>query len=213
MQTNLSEYYAQRAAYFEEIYQLPERQSDLDELTRHLQLLMNNKKVMEVACGTGYWTERIVDHAGSILATDVTESMLELAKKKSALKQRVNFAIADAFDLPKGHFNACMAGFWWSHVKRSEQSAFLNGLQNACGSGVLLVMFDNCYVEGDSTPIARTDLEGNTFQIRTLPDGSRHEIIKNFPSDSALRKKLAGHARDIRITRLTYFWMLTCILR
>ena len=74
-------------------------------------------------------------------------------------------------------------------------------------------MFDNCYVEGDSTPIARTDSEGNTYQIRRLPDGSRHEVIKNFPSDSAIRKKMTNHARDMRITRNDYFWMLTCVLR
>ena len=74
-------------------------------------------------------------------------------------------------------------------------------------------MFDNCNVDGDSTPIARTDLDGNTYQIRRLPDGSRHEVIKNYPTDSTLRKKLTQHARDIRIIRNTTFWILTCVLR
>ena len=59
----------------------------------------------------------------------------------------------------------------------------------------------------------RTDSEGNTYQIRRLPDGSRHEVIKNFPTDSTMRKKLAQHARDIRIVRGQYFWILTCVLR
>jgi len=169
--------------------------------------------VLEVACGTGYWTERYVSLAGSVLATDNNPDMLHLAQAKSALAGRVQFQQAEASDLPAGDFNAGLAGFLWSHLKRSEQSPFLESLQKACGSGALLIMFDNCYVEGDSTPIARTDSEGNTYQIRRLPDGSRHEVIKNFPTDSTLRKKMTGYARDIRIVRNQHFWMLTCVLR
>lgn len=213
MNTNLAGYYELRAAHYEDIYRMPERQSDLNDITAQLQQLMRDKNVLEVACGTGYWTERFANQAKHVLATDASPVMLQLAKAKPALKDRVEFQQADAFQLPQGDFDACLAGFWWSHIKRTEQTAFLEGLQTSCGSGALLVMFDNCYVEGDSTPIARTDAEGNTYQIRRLPDGSRHEVIKNFPTDSALRKKMSNHTRDIRITRNTHFWMLTCVLR
>lgn len=213
MNTNLPRYYAERAAHYEDVYRLPQRQSDLGDLAVQLQQLVQDRKVLEVACGTGYWTERFVDQAGHVVATDINTIMLELAEAKPALKGRVEFCIADAFDLPDGDFDTCVAAFWWSHVKRSQQSAFLEGLQKTCGSGALLVMFDNCQVEGETVPIARTDAEGNTYQIRRLPDGSRHEVIKNFPTDSALRKKLTGHARDIRISRSNYYWMLTCVLR
>jgi SAM-dependent methyltransferase len=213
MNTNLAQYYEQRAAHYEDIYRVPARQSDLNEIALQIQQLLQDKRVLEVACGTGYWTEHYVDQANHVMATDSSSVMLELAMAKPALKNKVEFQKADAFNLPKGNFDACVAGFWWSHIKRSEQAAFLEGLQATCGSGALLVMFDNCYVEGDSTPIARTDSEGNTYQIRRLPDGSRHEVIKNFPSDSAIRKKMTNHARDMRITRNDYFWMLTCVLR
>ena len=213
MNTNLNEYYSQRATHYEDIYQRPERQAELQDLASHLQNLLRGKYVLEVACGTGYWTECYADLAGSVLATDNNPDMLKLARAKSVLAQRVQFQQADATDLPKGTFNASLAGFLWSHLKRSEQSPFLESLQKACGSGTLLIMFDNCYVEGDSTPIARTDLEGNTYQIRRLPDGSRHEVIKNYPTDSTLRKKMTGYARDIRIVRNQHFWMLTCVLR
>jgi len=213
MNTNLFDYYDQRAAHYEDIYRIPERQAELSQLAAQLQQLTENKNVLEVACGTGYWIERYVDSASHVLATDASGVMLELAQAKPLLKGRVDFQRADAFDLPKGDFNVCVAGFWWSHVKRQEQSAFLDGVQAACGSGTLLVMFDNCNVDGDSTPIARTDLDGNTYQIRRLPDGSRHEVIKNYPTDSTLRKKLTQHARDIRIIRNTTFWILTCVLR
>jgi SAM-dependent methyltransferase len=216
MNTNLEEYYDQRASHYDDIYRKPERQSDLNHLAEQLQELLVDKTVLEVACGTGYWTEHYVDYAAHVVATDISNVMLDLAKSRSGLMNKsdqIEFKQANAFDLPQGDVDACVAGFWWSHVKRSEQDKFLDGLRAKCGSGTLLVMFDNCYVEGDSTPIARTDAEGNTYQIRRLPDGSRHEVIKNYPSDSAIRKKLGSHARDIRIGRNTTFWTVTCVLR
>ena len=41
----------------------------------------------------------------------------------------------------------------------------------------------------------------------------RFELPKNYPADSALRKRLGGDVREIRIERLTYYWMLTCRLK
>jgi len=215
MNSNLTDYYTQRAPHYDEIYQRPERLAELDAITDQVQELVDDKNVLEVACGTGFWTERYFEYAAYVTATDNNSAMLAIAKARPCFKDpdNVEFQVADAHDLPSGDFNACVAGFLWSHVKRSEQSAFLSGLQKKCGSGATFVMFDNCYVEGSSTPIARTDSEGNTYQIRRLPDGSRHEVIKNFPTDSTMRKKLAQHARDIRIVRGQYFWILTCVLR
>ncbi len=214
MNTNLQNYYTQRLGDYETIYQNPERQPELIAIAAHLQQAMKDKNVLEIACGTGYWTERYAAAANSVQATDASEEMLATLQAKAfPAKARVRCLKADAFALPDGDFNACVAGFWWSHMKRSEQAVFLEGLQQKCGSGTVFVMFDNTYVEGESTPIARTDAEGNTYQIRRLPDGSRHEIIKNFPADSALRKKLSSYVRDIRITRGAYYWTLTCILR
>ncbi|UUZ55464.1 hypothetical protein LP419_07105 [Massilia sp. H-1] len=75
------------------------------------------------------------------------------------------------------------------------------------------MMIDDAYVEGSSETVARTDLEGNTYQIRSAPDGERYEIPKTYPSDSALRKKLASSVREIKIVRNEYYWMLSCRLK
>ena len=75
------------------------------------------------------------------------------------------------------------------------------------------MLLDDVYVEGSSETVARTDLEGNTYYIGVAPDGDRYEIPKTYPSDSALRKKLASSVREIKIVRLEYYWMLTCRLK
>lgn len=212
--TDMVAYYAKRAPTLEDVYDKPERQSDLALLQEHVCDALRGNDVLEIACGTGYWTMRFADCAASVLATDISADTMRYAQAKKLSEGKVRFALADAFSLPvEGNFNACFAGFWWSHVKREDQASFLAGLRKALDRDSLLVMIDNSYVEKGSLPIARTDAEGNTYQIRTLHDGERYEVVKNFPSDSALRKKIGPHARDIRILRLTHYWMLTCRLK
>jgi SAM-dependent methyltransferase len=206
----LAAYYARRAVTYEQIYDKPERQAELAMLKEQVCNVLRNHRVLEIACGTGYWTRELANCAASVLATDINPEMIEIAKMKDLPAQKVRFALADAFALElNDHFSACFAGFWWSHVKKQDQAAFLGQLCAKLGKGTHLVLIDNVYVEGSSTPVARTDPEGNTYQIRTLPDGSRHEIVKNFPSDSTLRKKLTAVVSNIRILRLQYYWMLT----
>lgn len=213
----LVQYYAQSANDYERVYDKPERQDDLEELHEKLAEVLSGHKVLEIACGTGYWTETIATTAASILATDINEDMLALARARGLDAAKVQFSLADAFDLPAdvtgGGFTACVAGFWWSHVKREDQERFLTQLRNKLGKDVVLVLIDNTYVDGSSTVIARTDAEGNTFQIRRTADGTRYEVLKNFPSDSTLRKKMASSVREIRIVRLEYYWLLSCRLK
>lgn len=220
----LVKYYALSAPAYEQVYARPERQDDLEELHEKVLEVLDGHKVLEIACGTGYWTETIADSAASVLATDINPEMLALARQRGLDVSKVQFSLADAFDLPvdiaadagngvANNFTACFAGFWWSHVKREDQERFLAHLRARLGKDVLLVLIDNTYVEGSSGTIARTDAEGNTYQIRTASDGQRYEVLKNFPSDSTLRKKIGSSVREIRILRLEYYWLLSCRLK
>jgi SAM-dependent methyltransferase len=214
MNTDMAAYYAKRAATYEEIYHGPERQDDLLALQLRVRELMEGHDVLELACGTGFWTEQIAATAKSVLATDINPEMIALAKAKNLPADKAAFALQDinAFQ-PERPFTACFLGFWWSHVGRQDQVRFIAQLREKLGKDVLLVMIDNGYVEENSTPIARTDAEGNTYQFRSLPNGERYEIMKNFPTDSGLRKKLAPITRELRILRLEYYWLLSCRIK
>ncbi|MDB5838968.1 MAG: methyltransferase domain protein [Herminiimonas sp.] len=207
----LADYYARRASSYEqEVYGKSARQADLDVLKERVREVVSGHRVLELACGSGYWTAQLAQEASSVLATDINPEMLEIAQAKGLPADRVAFALNDIYDLQvEGEFSLCFSGFFWSHVKREDQAGLLAQLREKLGRDTHLVLLDNVYVEGSSTPIARTDLEGNTYQIRTLANGERHEVLKNFPTDSSLRKKLAGAVRDIRILRLEHYWMLT----
>ena len=210
-----AQFYAKSASNHDRVYDRPERQQDLAAMQGHVADILRGHTVLELACGTGYWTRFIAHSADKVVATDINPEMIALARLRALPADKVTLRVADAWDLPQdiGDFTAVFIGFWWSHVKREEQERFLAGLKKRVGKDTFIVLLDDAYVEGSSETVCRTDMEGNTYQIRVAPDGLRYEIPKTYPSDSALRKKLASSVREIKIVRLEYFWLLTCRLK
>jgi len=211
----LIEYYDRRAPEYERIYQRPERQRDLHELGTLLGALVAGRDVLEVACGTGYWTERLVPRARSWLATDAAAEALALARGKAYPAGRVAFAIADAYALAAvpGRFDAALAGFWWSHVPRQRLPGFLAQMGRRLEPGSRVVLFDNRYVPGSSLPIGRRDAAGNTYQRRRLDDGSEREVLKNFPTAAELHAAAAAAGAGERsVVELRYFWCLAYVV-
>jgi demethylmenaquinone methyltransferase/2-methoxy-6-polyprenyl-1,4-benzoquinol methylase len=206
----LKHYYACRAAEYEQIYDKPERQSDLQRLREYLGQVFAGRDVLEIACGTGYWTQIIAQSARSIAAVDYAQEPLTIARAKDYGDCPVTFIVDDAYSLAQisDQYNAAFCGFWWSHVPQNKLSSFLHALHSKLPTDALVVMLDNSYVEGSSTPISDTDADGNTYQIRTLGDGTEHEVMKNFPSREFVREMLMSSATGIEIMELVYYWLV-----
>jgi demethylmenaquinone methyltransferase/2-methoxy-6-polyprenyl-1,4-benzoquinol methylase len=206
----LREYYARRAAEYERIYAKPERQAELAALRADLASALAGRRVLELACGTGYWTPIIATTAARVDACDINDETLAIARTKPVDPSRVRFAIGDAYRPPllEPRPDAAFAAFWWSHVLRQDVPRFLAGLHAVLAAGARIVFIDNRYVEGSSTPLSRTDAEGNTYQSRALADGSQHEVLKNFPTPDELRAAVEPHGRDVSVRLLDYYWWL-----
>jgi SAM-dependent methyltransferase len=203
-------YYARRAAEYERIYVKPERQADLREMTAWLPSRFAGRRVLEVACGTGWWTQRAACDATQWLATDINEDTLAVARSKT-LPASVQLATADAYAPGgiDGAFDATFAGFWWSHVPLARLPSWLETLHSKLQPRARIVFIDNLYVEGSSTPIARRDADGNTFQQRTLDDGSAHEVLKNFPTREQAIAAIGPRAHNAQWQQWTHYWALS----
>ena len=208
---SLETYYAQRAAEYEKIYHKPERQADLARMRKDIPALFKGARVLEIACGTGYWTPLIAEQAESVLALDYNEETLAIARTKNYPKANVRLQQGDAYALPAWprKFSACYAGFWWSHVPLGKLDGFLQGLQSRLEPGAIVAFMDNTYAEGSSTPVSRRDAQGNTYQQRRLADGSSHEVLKNFPSAQQMRQRLGRFGTDVELTEYEYYWVAT----
>jgi len=207
----LKQYYAARAREYERIYAKPERQVDLKHIAEMLPPLFAGRSVLEIACGTGYWTQCLAPAANSVVGVDANRETLDVAAEKSWPANRVEFRIADAYALSDalGMFDAAFAGFWWSHIPVRERPRFFASLNRRLLPGARVVFLDNLYIEGSNTPITQSDEDGNTYQHRRLDDGSEHIVLKNFPTEQALIADVAGFARGARYTALKYYWLFS----
>ncbi|MEK6244811.1 MAG: class I SAM-dependent methyltransferase [Pseudomonadota bacterium] len=207
----LAAYYARRAAEYERIYAKPERQADLAALRTRIGNLFAGRKVLELACGTGYWTEVIASGAAQVTAIDVNEEVLQIAGTKGYPENRVKFISGDCYSPPdsgRSH-DALFAGFWWSHVPLEKLDFFLESILPSIGPGGLIAFLDNRYVAGSSTAVSRHDAEGNAYQIRKLHDGSTHEVLKNFPTASELIQRASRVGWGANVDLFEHYWLLT----
>ncbi len=180
----LQNYYNRRAQEYEQIYfrDDPLRQKELDAIAAAMNEAFYRRKVLEVACGTGFWTEKIMDAARAIVAADLSEAMLSIARSKSLASDKVTFLQADAYALETivGAFDAALANFWFSHIPNARIKKFLEGLHRKLGAVSIIFMSDNVYVPGlGGELVVRPGVE-DTFKLRVLADGSKHEVLKNI---------------------------------
>lgn len=212
---HLETYYSRRAREYEKIYEKPERQQELAWLHERVPQLYRGRTVLEVACGTGYWTQHIAQTAKKVHACDINEPVLEIAREKPIPAGRADFFKADAVTLegvPSG-CDAAFAGFWWSHVPRSGIAQFVSNLARKLQPGAVVGILDNQFAAGSSTPISRRDAEGNTYQMRSLANGEQFEVLKNFPTATELRAAVSGVAREAHLETLRYYWFLVFTLK
>lgn len=208
MSDNLTTYYAERAAEYEAIYAKPERQADLGAATKVLQEIFKEKEMLEIACGTGFWTEKIAQTARSILATDINESVLEIARSKSYPNGNITFQTSDLYYFqPEKPAEALFGGFIWSHIPIQKLPDFVRKANTLVEAGGTIVMMDNRYVENSSTPIFSRDEFGNTRQQRRLQNGDTYLVLKNFPNQADIKNVLKGHCSTFQFIQFQYFWI------
>ncbi len=213
MNQDIVAYYRDRAGEFEDVYSNPEEQEDLKTATDLFCGLFAGKSVLEVACGTGWWTERIARVAESVLAIDINESMIAIAREKK-LDGNVSFEVSDIFAFATdARFDAVFCGFIWSHILLEDLDRLIARIDGFVKPGGAIAFIDCNPVEGtkhDLNRIAKIDENGNTFQNRTLRDGSAHLVLKNFPDERFIRTKLSPVCQKIRYIKLRYYWITIC---
>lgn len=211
--TAMQDYYAARAREYDRIYAKPERQDDLRRMESWLPGVLAGRRVLELACGTGYWTQFYDAAAQGVLGIDSAQQTLDIARAR--LPPSVQLLQGDAYRLPRldATFDAAFAGFWWSHIPQRRIAGFLHGLHAALQPGARVVFMDNRFVPGSSTPVAERDADGDSFQLRTLDDGSVHRVLKNFPSAEALLAAAEPFAAQASYHQWRFFWALEYTLR
>lgn len=204
------EYYRARAPIYEQIYYRdhPGRQRELAAEVERLTVLAEGCDVLELACGTGYWTAAMSRTARSIVASDYAVEMLVEAQKK-AFGCPVGFVQADMFAgvFSRSEFDLVALGFWFSHQPKQDYERFFATIIEPLRPGGRIWMIDNNpSAEGNVHMSLRVDDLGNHFQLRKLPDGREYEILKNYFDRSDLEEILSSRFKIEALVHDEYYW-------
>lgn len=151
--------------------------------------------VLELACGTGVWTEHLLRTAKTVTAVDAAPEMLARAKARVAAAS-TRFVEADLFSWrPDRRYDTVFFGFWLSHVPDERFESFWSMVADCLRpDGVVFFVDDNHrtdaeLIEGDSSPIVE----------RRLNDGTPFRVVKVAHEPAALERRLRQLHWDITI--------------
>jgi len=206
--SKMQSYYKKRAPIYDRIYSYPERQENFRYLEAYISEHLAGLDVLEIAAGTGYWTQFIAAKASSLLATDASIETLNIIDTRE-LRQPVQIQVADAYSLNGicDKYNGAFAGLWISHVPKQRLNEFLRSLHQHLAPGAKVLFMDNTLAQCIRLPLSHTDAEGNTYQERGLDDNTTHTVLKNFPTRSELLDATAGFGTNHKHIELEHFWL------
>lgn len=163
-------------------------------------------EVIELAPGTGIWTERLVRTASTVTAVDASSEMIEINRVKVS-SSSVTYVQADLFSWqPERVYDAVLFCFWISHVPLERLDSFLGSVAAMLRPGGKVFFVDDQRTPLVSAAHPRPPIQESQLIKRVLIDGRTFEIIKNYydPIDLAARCMRAGF--DITVSETsTYF--------
>lgn len=180
--------------------------AEADEVFAALDTFALTGDVLELAPGTGIWTERLVRTAATITAVDASPEMIEINRTKVA-NPRVSYVLADLFSWQAERlYDAVFFGFWISHVPQERLDGFFRSITTMLRPGGKIFFVDNRREPTSMAIDHQLPEQGSQLMIRTLNDGQSFEIVKNFydPADLVARSGRAGLDITVRETA-TYF--------
>jgi len=145
------------------------------------------RNALELACGTGWWTQRLARGAHHVTALDSSPEMLALNRERVAM-QNVRYVLADVLSWrPDRQYDLVFFSFWLSHVPDGSFSAFWDLVRSAIttkGRFFLIDELDTARIRALETRLS----EG--VVVRTLEDGRTFRAVKVYHRPALLRRKL-----------------------
>ncbi len=211
----LQQYYSERAEEYDDIYARPdkERLQEQAELGKLIAKNFQSGSILEIACGTGYWTTYLANPLTTIFSTDGSKEMLSVAQKRFITqKHKPFFFISDAYhplQIFPG-FDGAFAGCWFSHVPKQKVSLFLKNLQARLQIGAPVMFLDNVLRSDLGGELKQRKSSHNTWKKRQLKNGKEFSILKNYFSEEELREIFAPFAKSgVHITYGKHFWSVS----
>ncbi len=187
-------YYAERAGEYDEAYspaQASGWQHDMARLVAAFDAVDLHGEIIELAAGTGVWTERLVERSSSLTVLDASTEMLDVNRRRlGASAARVTYEVVDLFEWrPPRRWDACVFAFWLAKVPDARLGAFLAAVRACLRPGGLVCCVDKT---ADAEP-------SSEYEGRTLNDGRRFTIVDHPRPPARIAEAFAAAQLDVSV--------------
>lgn len=160
--------------------------------------------VLEIACGTGMWTEALAGRAETVTAIDVAPEAVEIARGR-VRSANVGFEVADVFSWAPGvRFDVIFFSAWLSHVPSGRFEQFWQSLGDLLAEDGRVLFIDEHVDEQEKETYATGQDE---IVERRLRDGRAFRVIKNFVDPEGMERRLRRLGWDCVIRRDGSDWV------
>jgi SAM-dependent methyltransferase len=180
---------------------------ELKEVENRLISLAPLGRVLELACGTGLWTERLMPLASAVHAIDASARMLELCSRRIQ-SRKLSLEQADLFRWePEDQYDFVFFGFWLSHVPRVLADDNWRKVIKCLGPGGRLMFIDHI-ADRNTFAVDEEFHSGSDVAFRRCADDSHWMIVKVFYSEKEIREQLSAYSwRSLEISSTGRFFI------
>jgi len=195
------QYYRARAPEYDEwffrqgryFYGEEHKQKWFSEVAIVEKALMDSKprgKILEFACGTGVWTEKIAPFADKMTAIDTSPEAIALCKKKLQAST-IEYIQHNIFDwVPQQQYDFIFFGFWLSHIPFESFDAFWELVRSSIKPEGHLFFVDSLFAV-DSSARDNRPVDKSGIAERKLNNGDQYHIVKIFHKPDELKDRLS----------------------
>lgn len=164
--------------------------------------------VLEIACGTGVWTEALVNHADHVTALDSSGEMIERNKSRLKANPKVHYVVADVYDwTPDRTYDAVTFSFWIEHVPSAKLNQFVSKVSECMKRDARIFFVDQ---QSSAKEYEAWDDPSGEVVSRTLDNGKKFRVVKHFYSPEEIRDVFHQHDIETRITNTPrHFFFVT----
>lgn len=203
---------------------------DKQVLTQQLASFLPATSLLELAGGTGTWTEILAMGAEQLTVVDSSAEVLDINRAKTAALSTptpVEYIEADIFQLELGRtFEAIFFSFWLTHVPDDRFEEFWATVDRHLAPGGRVCVFDSAHpvsghdFEGDGANDVHVVSSGTSVNelttgtaTRTLADGREFDIVKRYWHPTELDNRLYELGWAIEVSRTSRFFLHALVTR
>jgi SAM-dependent methyltransferase len=146
--------------------------------------------VLELAGGTGWWSQHLVRKVASLTVIDSSAEALRINRRRVG-RSDVSYVVADIFTWQHNRcYDTVFFSFWLSHVPRDRFESFWALVGSCPRPGGRAVFIDNRRDPARAAQDPYVIDEADDVQRRRLAEGSEHRVVKVFYEPDGLAERL-----------------------